>query len=139
MPRLTTTQWGYISGDVSSFAYRPLYGVDDVVYKKDEYTQAVSSKFTSFVHRPYKVIHIGINQNAAGAPLNQSDAAITGAVTGQDPGAPWIYDIQEIKSGETISAATGPVTRNVKENNINTLAQIKTYIGTEVGDWIDPV
>lgn len=138
MARLSTAQWGYISGDVSSFAYRPLFGKDDVVYKKDEYTQAASSKHTSFTHRPYKIIHGGIRVNAAGAPLkNSDDTAIVGAV-GAQADAPWVYDIQEIKAGETVATASGVIQRDVKESNLASLADIKTYVTSELADWADP-
>ena len=137
MARLSTTQWSWISGDVSSFAYRPLFSIGDVVYKKSEYTMAASAKHQKFQHRPYKVLTIGVKQNTSSVPLKQDGTAITGAVTAQAD-APWKYDVQEILSGETQATASGPVTRDINENDLNSLADIKTYIGTEKDDWADP-
>lgn len=136
MARMTSAQFGYITGDVSSFAYRPLYGKDDIVYRSDEISQAVGAN-ASFIHRAYKVVSVGYKTNAAGAPLNQAGTAISGAVASQAT-APWVYDLQEVKPGETIATATGKISRDVLESLCLTLAQAKTLIGTEVGDWSDP-
>ena len=137
MARLSTTQWTNITGAVSSFAYRPLFSIGDVVYKKSEYTMAANDKHKKFQHRPYKVLTIGIKQNTSSVPLKQDGTAITGAV-GSRAAAPWKYDIQEILSGETQATASGPITRDINEDDCNSLADIKTYIGTEKDDWADP-
>jgi hypothetical protein len=130
MAQMTEAQFGYIS----VAAYRPLYGVNDVVYNKLQYVGTTSKTFQK---RPHKVLRVCIGTNAAGAPIDKDDAAITTDVAAQT-GAPWRYDIQEILVGETVATASGQTTEGAIENNLATLADIKTYVGTEVGDWTNP-
>ena len=136
MTRPTSGTWTDITGDVSTFAYRPLYGTDDVVYRKTEVLQAAAAN-ANFINRPYKVLRMTFKTNASGVALDQAGVAIATDVVSQAT-APWLYDIKEIRRGETISGATGPETRGVREDDLATLADIKTLIGTEVGDWANP-
>ena len=135
--RMSTASWGYITGDVSSFAYRPLFSAEDIVYRKSEVNGLTHKQ------RPYKVLRICLDTNTSGVPLKQDGTTtITGAVAAQAD-APWLYDIQELKrltstTFETNATASGPVIQGVREDDLAALADIKTYIQTEVGDWADP-
>lgn len=137
MARPTSATWTDITGDASTFAYRPLYGTGDVVYRSDEVSQAAGAN-QAFRHKPYKVLRVAFATNSSGVALDQDGAAIAADVASQAT-APWLYDLKEIKAGETIATASGPEVRGIRESYCKTLADIKTLIGTEVGDWTSPV
>lgn len=137
MARPTSATWTDITGDASTFAYRPLYGTGDVVYRSDEVSQVAGAN-AAFRHKPYKVLRIAFATDSAGVAKDQDGVAIATDVVSQAT-APWLYDLKEIKAGETIATASGPEVRGVRESYCKTLAQIKSLIGTEVGDWTDPV
>lgn len=134
MSRPTSGTWTDITGDASTFEYRPLYGTGDVVYRTSEY--AAAAKVAK--QRPYKVLRICFKTNSSGVALKQDGTTAVSVDVAAQLDAPWLYDIQEILSGETVANASGPVTQNVREDDLDNLADVKTLIAAQTGAWADP-
>lgn len=97
------------------------------IYDKREYTQAASDN-EPFTYNPIKVSYAMQLTDGGGQPVGADGVTLADGTADSATSAWWYMGI-EVISGKT---------RILHELNANTLAQIKTLIGTEVNDWTDP-
>lgn len=137
MARIADTDWEFITGAEEAdpvAAFRPLFSTGDFVYRKSDVLQGAGDN-ANIPYKAYQVLSVGYKTDASGVPLKQDGTTtITAEVTAQAD-APWLYTIQQVTSA---LVNVGDPKTEVREDDLNNLADHKTLIGTEVGDWADP-